>query len=93
MALEDLYAQSSKSSANKVGTFESVLAGIGSGLIAIPKGLFSLGATLMDLGVNSGKAAKVEQWFDDLTNWDEKAEATTAGKLTEILVYIGLLVD
>ena len=36
---------------NKVGTFESVLAGIGSGLIGIPKGLFSLGATLMDLGV------------------------------------------
>ena len=75
---------------NKVGTFESVLAGIGSGLIGIPKGLFSLGATLMDLGVNSGKAAEVEQWFDDLTEWDEKAEATTAGKLTEILVNIGV---
>jgi len=75
---------------NKIGTFESMLAGIGSGLIAIPKGLFSLGATLMDLGVNSGKAAAVEQWFDDLTTWDEKAEATTAGKLTEILVNIGL---
>ena len=44
----------------------------------------------MDLGVNSGKAAKVEQWFDDLTTWDEKAEATTAGKLTEILVNIGV---
>ena len=44
----------------------------------------------MDLGVNSGKAAEVEQWFDDLTSWDEKAEATTAGKLTEILVNIGV---
>ena len=44
----------------------------------------------MDLGVNSGKAAEVEQWFDDLTEWDEKAEATTAGKLTEILVNIGV---
>ena len=75
---------------NKVGTFESVLAGIGSGLIGIPKGLFSLGATLMDLGVNSGKAASVEQWFDDLTTWDEKAEATTAGKLAEVLVNIGV---
>ena len=75
---------------NKVGTFESILAGIGSGLIAIPKGLFSLGATLMDLGTNSGKAAEVERWFDDLTEWDEKAEATTAGKLTEILVNIGV---
>ena len=52
---------------NKVGTFESVLAGIGSGLIGIPKGLFSLGATLMDLGANTGKAAEVERWFDDLT--------------------------
>jgi len=75
---------------NKVGTFESILAGIGSGLIGIPKGLFSLGATLMDLGVNSGKAADVERWFDDLTTWDEKAEATTAGKLAEILVNIGV---
>ena len=75
---------------NKVGTFESVLAGIGSGLIGIPKGLFSLGATLMDLCVNSGKAASVEQWFDDLTEWDEKAEATPAGKLTEVLVKIGV---
>ncbi len=73
---------------NKVGTFESVLAGIGSGLIGIPKGLFSLGATLMDLGANTGKAAEVERWFDDLTTWDEKAEATTAGKLTEVLVNI-----
>ena len=90
MALEDLYAQASQSSNNKVGTFESVLAGIGSGLIAIPKGLFSLGATLMDLGANTGQAAKVEQWFDDLTEWDEKAAATTAGKLTEVLVNIGL---
>ena len=75
---------------NKIGTFESILAGIGSGLIGIPKGLFSLGATLLDLGVNSGKAAEVERWFDDLTTWDEKAEATTAGKLTEILVNIGV---
>ena len=90
MALKDIYAQASKSSENKVGTFESVLAGIGSGLLAIPKGLFSLGATLMDLGANTGKAAEVEKWFDDLTEWDEKAEATTAGKLTEILVNIGV---
>ena len=75
---------------NKVGTFESVLAGIGSGLIGIPKGLFSLGATLMDLGANTGKAAEVERWFDDLTTWDEKAEATAAGKLTELLVNIGV---
>ena len=93
-SFDEMVAQARSTSSpndnNKVGTFESVLAGIGSGLIGIPKGLFSLGATLMDLGVNTGKAAKVEQWFDDLTTWDEKAEATTAGKLAEVLVNIGV---
>ena len=34
---------------SKIGTFESMLSGVASGLIAIPKGLFSLGASLMDL--------------------------------------------
>ena len=87
--IEEILAGSSGPS-NKVGTFESMLAGIGSGFLQIPKGLFSLGATLMDLGVNSGKAAAVEQWFDDLTEWDEKAEATAAGKITELLVNIGV---
>ena len=58
----------------KVGTIESVLSGVASGLIQIPKGFFSLGATLMDLGVDQGRAAKVEQFFDDLTEFDEKAE-------------------
>ena len=89
MAIPSIYDAPGDSN-NKVGTFESVLSGIGSGLIGIPKGLFSLGATLMDLGADSGKAAEVERWFDDLTTWDEKAEATTAGKLTEILVNIGV---
>ena len=75
---------------NKIGTIESMLSGVASGLIAIPKGFFSLGASIMDLGVNSGKAAAVEQWFDDLTEFDEKAEATAAGKITELLVNIGI---
>ena len=75
---------------NKVGIIESMLSGVASGLIAIPKGFFSLGASLMDLGVNSGKAAAVEQWFDDLTEFDEKAEATAAGKITELIVNIGV---
>ena len=71
MSVDDIIGGNTRSSSNnRVGTFESMLAGVGSGLIAIPKGLFSLGASLMDLGVNSGKAAAVEQWFDDLTNWD-----------------------
>jgi hypothetical protein len=75
---------------NKVGTIESMLSGVASGLIGIPKGFFSLGASIMDLGVNSGKAAAVEQWFDDLTQFDEKAEATATGKITKLLVNIGV---
>ena len=58
---------------NQVGTIESVLSGIVSGALAIPKGLFSLGATLIDLGAGTNKAAEVEQYFDDLTTFDEKA--------------------
>jgi len=75
---------------NKVGTIESMLSGVASGLIGIPKGFFSLGASIMDLGVNSGKAADVEAWFDNLTQFDEKAEATAAGKITKLLVNIGV---
>ena len=44
---------------NKVGTIESMLSGVASGLIGIPKGFFSLGASIMDLGVDSGNAADV----------------------------------
>jgi len=84
------YSQYLAQDNNKVGTIESMLSGVASGLIAIPKGFFSLGASLMDIGVNSGKAARVEQWFDDLTEFDEKAEATAAGKITEALVNIGI---
>ena len=75
---------------NKVGTIESILAGVGSGLLAIPKGFFSLGATLLDLGVDQNRAARVEAFFDDLTTLDEKAEATVAGQITEALVNIGI---
>jgi len=90
LSLSQLNSDTKSSRGNKVGTFESMLSGVASGLIAIPKGLFSLGASLLDLGVNSGKAAAVEQWFDDLTDFDEKAEATAAGKITELLVNIGV---
>ena len=31
---------------NKIGTIESMLSGVASGLIAIPKGFFSLGASI-----------------------------------------------
>ncbi len=75
---------------NKVGTFQSVLAGIGAGLIDIPKGAFSLGASLLDLGLGTNKAAQVESFFDNLTTFDEKAEATTAGEIARIITNLGI---
>ena len=75
---------------NKVGTIQSVLSGIAAGLIDIPKGAFSLGASLMDIGFGTDNAAQVESFFDDLTTFDEKAEATTAGKITRIVTNLGI---
>ena len=59
MALDFTKFNNQAESNNKVGVFESMLAGVGSGLIAIPKGFFSLGASLLDLGVDIGKAPRV----------------------------------
>ena len=73
-----------------VGTIQSLLAGIGAGIIDIPKGAFSLGASLMDLGLGTNHAAKVEKFFDDLTTLDEKAEATLAGNLARIVTNLGI---
>ncbi len=75
---------------NDVGVIESVLSGIVSGLIKIPEGAVSLGASLYDLGADTNTAAKVEKFFDDINPFDEKAEATTAGKITETLVNLGV---
>ena len=75
---------------NDVSTIESVLAGVASGLVKIPEGVVSLGAELYDLGADTNTAAKVEKWFDDVNPFDEAAEATTAGKITETLVSLGV---
>jgi hypothetical protein len=75
---------------SKVSQLESIVAGIGSGLIQIPKGAVSLAATLYDLGAGTNTAVKFEKMFDDATDWDEKAEATALGKLTQTLVNLGI---
>ena len=75
---------------NKVGVIHSMLAGIGAGIIDIPKGAFTLGAALVDLGLGTHSAAKVENFFDDLTNWDEKAEQSAMGSLTRIVTNLGI---
>ena len=75
---------------NETSTFVSILAGIGSGLFKIPEGLFSLGASLIDLGADTNKAAEVEKFFAKINPFDEMAEATTAGKITELIINIGI---
>jgi len=75
---------------NKPNAFVSALAGIGSGLFKIPEGFVSLGATLIDLGADTNKAAEVEKWFAKINPFDEMAEATTAGKITELITNIGI---
>jgi hypothetical protein len=81
---------SEQEKSSSVSQLESIVAGIGSGLIQIPKGAFSLAATLYDLGAGTNKAVQIEKMFDDATNWDEKAEATALGKLTQTLINLGI---
>ena len=75
---------------SKPNAFVSALAGIASGLFKIPEGFVSLGATLIDLGADTNKAADVEKFFAKINPFDEYAEATTAGKITELIVNIGV---
>ncbi len=73
----------------------SVAAGIATGLIRIPEGAASLFASIYDITNDTDTAQGVEEWFDKnvynkLGDIDEKAEATTAGKITAALVNIGI---
>src|SRR5210317_1554608 len=75
---------------NEISTFKSVMAGIGSGLFKIPEGFISTGAMFYDLFNDTNKAAEVEKIFADINPFDEMAEATAAGRITELVVNIGL---
>ena len=73
----------------------SIMAGIATGLIRIPEGAVSLGASVYDLTADTDTATEVEQWFDEniykkLGNLEENAESTTAGKIAAALVNIGV---
>jgi hypothetical protein len=74
----------------EVGTIRSILSGVASGLFKIPEGVVSLGANLIDLGADTNTAAGVEKFFDKINPFDEAAEATTAGKITELIVNLGV---
>ena len=71
------------------GLTESILAGVGSGVFKIFEGAATLGATLLDLGVDKNRAEAVETFFDDINPFDEIAGATAAGKITELIVNLG----
>jgi hypothetical protein len=73
-----------------VSSLGSFFAGIGSGFFKIPEGLFSIGANLIDLGADTNSAEKVEKFFATINPFDEYAEATTAGKISEILTNIAI---
>ena len=75
---------------NETSWYTAGAAGIASGLFKVPEGVFSLAAELIDLGLDTNTAGKVEQFFDFINPFDELAEKHGAGKLTEALVSIGV---
>ena len=85
------YTQAKKNKdAEDTGLIVSALAGVGSGLINIPKGVISLGAEVLDLVGDTNTAASVEKFFDDINPFDEAAEARTSGRITQALAQIGI---
>ena len=91
-SLEQFYGSQGqkKKKDEDVGFFESALAGVATGLWNIPKGVFSLGATVMDLVGDTNMARDVEEWFDDINPWDDEAEARTIGKITTAISSIAI---
>ena len=80
----------SEEEANDTAWYTAGAAGIASGILKVPEGIFSLAAELIDLGLDTNTAGKVEQFFDTLNPFEEVAEQHGAGKLVEALVSIGV---
>ena len=76
---------------DEVGFFESALAGVATGLWNIPKELFSLGAEVYDLVGDTNTAKEIEEWFDEVNEWDDEAEARTIGKVTQAITQVAPL--
>ena len=75
---------------NEVSWYKAAAAGVASGILKVPEGIVSLAAELIDLGMDSDKAAEVERFFDKLNPFEEVAEERAIGKITEALVSIGV---
>ena len=72
------------------GWARSMAAAIPSGIFKIFEGAATLGAALLDLGADRDRVETVEQFFADINPFDEAAGATGIGKITELIVNIGL---
>ena len=72
------------------GLATSIAAGVGSGIFKIFEGAATLGATLLDLGIDKDRAESVEAFFDRINPLDEIAASTGAGKIAELIVNIGV---
>jgi len=75
---------------SETNAFIAATAGIASGLLKIPEGIFSLAAELIDLGLDTNKAADVEKFFDKINPFEEIAKERAIGKLTEALTSIAI---
>jgi len=75
---------------SNISGLTAATAGLISGAIKVPEGVISLAADLIDLGLDTNSAAKVEQFFDTINPFEELAQERAVGRLTEALVQIGV---
>jgi len=75
---------------NEIALWQSIAAGIGSGIIKAVGSTVSLAAELIDLGLDTEKAADVEEFFDNLNPFEEAAEETLAGKMTQTIAQLAI---
>jgi hypothetical protein len=68
----------------------SMAAAIPSGVIKIVEGTATFGAALLDLGVDEDRVEAVEAYFEKINPFDELAASTGIGKITELIVNIGV---
>ena len=85
---------------NEVGVTESIISGVASGAIKIPKGFVNLGAMVMDyfgeegIPVEQSKVAQLENWWDKTMfgmiekELDSRAKERAIGRITESLVQL-----
>jgi len=78
---------------NDTGLIQSGLAGIGSGAFKAAEGIVSTGALLLDLGLGTKEAAKVEKYFDSIDLYkqlEDLADDRWTGTVTEVLTQFGV---